>query len=155
MTASIARERPDSPDARALIAELDAELEVLYARENRHGFSVEQLIADGVAFFVARDDGTPVACGGVKIYSGDYGEIKRMFVRPGFRGRGLSRLMLEHLVKHVRDEGLAVVRLETGIHQAAAIRLYESSGFARRAAFGEYVDDAVSLFYERGVDADS
>jgi len=149
MTLTIARDRPDGADARALIAELDAELEPLYATESRHGYSVEKLIAEDVAFFVARENGVPVACGGVKLYPADYAEIKRMFVRPASRGRGISRRMLEHLMAHAQAEGLQRVRLETGIHQTAAIRLYESAGFRRCKAFGAYVEDPVSLFYER------
>jgi hypothetical protein len=54
MPASITPERPDTPDARALIAELDAHLEPIYARESRHGYSVEKLLAEGVAFVVIR-----------------------------------------------------------------------------------------------------
>ena len=58
-----------------------------------------------------------------------YGEIKRMFVRPAFRGTGLGRRVLEHLSAHARDRGVTLLRLETGIHQHAAIRLYERAGF--------------------------
>lgn len=154
MSMLISPERPDAPAARALIAELDAELEGLYPRESRHGFSVAQLIAQDVHFFVARDEGRPVACGGIKLYAPEYAEVKRMFVRPPYRGRSFSRAMLDHLVAHARAHRLRLVRLETGIHQTAAIRLYESSGFERRAAFGEYVEDPLSLFYEKRLDAD-
>jgi GNAT superfamily N-acetyltransferase len=155
MAAIISRERPDTVDAAALIAELDAELALVYATENRHGFSVERLLAEDVAFFVARENGVPVACGGVKVHPEAYAEIKRMFVRPAWRGRGLSRFVLEHLVSHARARGIAVVRLETGIHQSTAIRLYESSGFAPTTAFGEYVGDGISLFYEKRFGSES
>ena len=53
MPAIITPERPDTPDARALIAELEAYLEPLYPSESRHGYSVEKLIAEGVAFFLS------------------------------------------------------------------------------------------------------
>ena len=53
----ITPERPDTTDARALIAELEAQLEPLYPSESRHGYAVEKLIAQGVAFFVIRHDG--------------------------------------------------------------------------------------------------
>ena len=85
----------------------------------------------------------------------EYAEIKRMYVRPAFRGRGLGRLMLEHLVAHARAQGLSVVRLETGIHQREAIALYESSGFRRIGPFGPYTDDPVSRCYEKTIAADS
>ena len=149
MTASIALESPASADGRLLIGELDAEIEPLYARESRHGYSVDKLLAENVDFFVLREDGVPAGCGGVKRVDGEYAELKRMFVRRPFRGRGLSRLLLDHLTGFARDHGFALLRLETGIHQKAAIALYESAGFARIPPFGNYFDDPVSLCYEK------
>lgn len=149
MVAAITSEHPASSDATALIAELDAHLEPLYARESRHGFSVQKLIADGVAFFVIRDDGVPAGCGDIKLFGTEYGEIKRMYVRPEFRGLGFGKLMLDHLATHARSHGVDVLRLETGIHQHAAIRLYEQAGFQRIPLFCDYRDDPVSLCYEK------
>ncbi len=59
MAITLAEERPDTADARVLIAELDAHLESLYPSESRHGYAVEKLLAEGVAFFLVRDDGIP------------------------------------------------------------------------------------------------
>jgi ribosomal protein S18 acetylase RimI-like enzyme len=148
MSVVIAEERPDSPDAVALIGELDDHLGALYAVESRHGFSVEKLLRDGVNFFVARDGGRPAGCGGVLLVGREYAEVKRMYVRPAFRGRRLGRLMLDHLVEHARQHGLTVIRLETGIHQREAIALYEARGFRKIPPFGPYRDDPVSLCYE-------
>jgi ribosomal protein S18 acetylase RimI-like enzyme len=155
MHIAITEERPDTPDAQALIEELEAPLATLYPRESRHGFSVEKLLRERVAFFVSRDDGQAAGCGGVMIVGSDYAEIKRMYVRPAFRGRRLGRLMLEHLVAHARAHGLGVVRLETGIHQREAIALYESGGFRRIGPFGPYTDDPLSQCYEKTIAADS
>ncbi len=149
MAIVIAREDPASPDATALIAELDAHLRPLYPRESQHGFSVEKLIADGVAFFVIRADGAPAGCGGIKLFGTEYGEIKRMFVRPAYRGRALGKLMLDHLAAYAKEHGVGTVRLETGIHQHAAIRLYEREGFARIPPFPPYREDPVSRCYEK------
>jgi len=149
LAAVIAQEHPASTDATALIAELDALLEPLYARQSRHGFSVEKLLADGVAFFVIRDDGQPAGCGGIKLFGKDFGEIKRMYVRPAFRGRGFGKLMLDYLADFALSNGVNILRLETGIHQHAAITLYEQAGFARIPPFGDYTDDPVSLCYEK------
>jgi len=148
---SITLEHPASPDAADLIAELDAHLEPLYPTESRHGFSVDRLVADSVAFFVVREDGAAAACGGVKLFGVEYGEIKRMYVRPRFRGLGLARLMLDHLAEYARSRGVALLRLETGVHQRDAIRLYERAGFRRIPHFGEYADDPLSLFYEKSL----
>jgi putative acetyltransferase len=148
MPATIAQERPDSPDARALIEELEDVLGALYAPESRHGLSVDKLLREGVAFFVTRQAGEPAGCGGVQLFGGDYGEVKRMYVRPRFRGQGLARLMLDTLAAYTRQHGLPRLRLETGIHQVEAIRLYERYGFQRIPPFGPYFDDPVSRCYE-------
>jgi GNAT superfamily N-acetyltransferase len=132
-----------------LIEELETYLTPLYPAESRHGFSVEKLIREGVAFFVTRCDGAPAGCGGIKLYGSDYGEIKRMFVRPQYRGLGLGKLMLDHLVEYGRQHGMKVIRLETGIHQLEAMGLYEQAGFRRRPPFGEYREDPLSVFFEK------
>lgn len=149
MTVTIAPESPDTADARALIAELEAELTPQYPDESRHGYSVEKLIAEGVAFFLVRKDGVPAGCGGVHLVDGAYGELKRMYVRPRFRGIGLATLILERLSDHARREGIRVLRLETGIHQRAAIDFYERMGFRSIPPFGAYRDDPLSRFYEK------
>jgi ribosomal protein S18 acetylase RimI-like enzyme len=153
VTPVIAQEHPGAPEARALIAELDAHLDPLYPSASRHGFSVDKLITDSVVFFVIRVDGMAAGCGGIKLFGADYGEIKRMYVRPQFRGRGLARLLLEHLAAYARNKHVAILRLETGIHQHAAIGLYERMGFERIRPFGEYRDDPVSRCYEKRLES--
>ncbi len=152
MSITITAERPDTPDALALIAELEATLAPIYPSASRHGYSVEKLIAQGVAFFVLRYAGEPAGCGGVQLFGAEYGELKRMFVRPQFRGRGLARAMLDHLAGHARAHGVALLRLETGVHQHAALRLYEGMGFQRIGPFGPYRDDPLSVCMERRID---
>ena len=149
MSAIITRERPDTPDAISLITELEAHLEHLYPRESRHGFSVDKLLADDVAFFLLRADATPAGCGGIQLVGSEYGEIKRMYVRPQFRGTGFGKLMLDHLAEYARSHGITLLRLETGIHQREAIGLYERMGFCRIPPFGPYTDDPLSRCYEK------
>ena len=148
---SIVEERPDSPDAQTLIEELESHLASLYPSESRHGYSVDKLLREGVAFFIVREDGVPVGCGGVQLYGTDYGELKRMYVRPQFRGRGLGKTVLNHLTDYARERGVGILRLETGIYQKEAIALYESSGFRRVPPFGEYKEDPLSVFYEKRI----
>jgi GNAT superfamily N-acetyltransferase len=151
MSAIITREHPASADAVVLISELEAHLEPLYPIQSRHGYSVAKLMAQQVAFFVLRDDSTPAGCGGIQLFGTEYGELKRMYVRPKFRGRGFGELLLDHLTDHARARGVGLLRLETGIHQAAAIRLYERMGFQRIPPFGDYVLDPLGLFYEKRI----
>ena len=151
MSAIITPERPDSADAIVLISELEAHLDPLYPAKSRHGYSVEKLIAEAVAFFVLRANDTPAGCGGVQLFGTAYGELKRMYVRPQFRGLGFGKLLLDHLADHAQGHGVGLLRLETGIHQAAAIRLYEQMGFQRIPPFGPYFEDPLSLCYEKRI----
>jgi putative acetyltransferase len=161
MPATIVLERPDTPDAKSLVLELETHLEQFYPPESRHGLSVERLIQEQVAFFVVRDDDTPAGCGGVKLFGAErsgqhstdqpYAEVKRMYVRPQFRGRGLGKLILDCLADHARQQGIRILRLETGIYQTEAIYLYERYGFRRIPPFGNYTDDPVSLCYEMSI----
>jgi putative acetyltransferase len=149
MSAVITPERPDTPDAVALIEELETHLASRYPAESRHGFSVEKLLREEVAFFLLRDAGIPAACGGIKLFGTDYGELKRMYVRPALRGRGYGKRMLDHLADHARQHGVSLLRLETGIHQREAIGLYECWGFQRIPPFPPYREDPLSRCYEK------
>lgn len=142
-------ERPDTPASRLLIEELDALLAPNYPPESRHGYSIEKLLREDVAFFVVYVDGAPAACGGVQLFRGEYAELKRMYVRPQYRGNGLGKHLVEHLSRHAADQGIDVIRLETGIWQVEAIGLYARMGFERIPPFGPYRLDPVSLCMER------
>ena len=149
-TLIITQERPDSSDAIQLIEELQTHLnKERYPAESRHGYSVDKLLREGVAFFVTRYDEIPAGCGGIKLFGGNYGEVKRMYVRPQYRGLGLGKLMLDHLAQYARERQISTLRLETGIYQTEAIKLYERYGFERRGPFGEYKDDPLSIYFEK------
>lgn len=151
MPTIITSERPDTAHAITLIEELEAHLSPMYPSESRHGYSVAKLIAQGVAFFLIRHDGVPAGCGGIQLYGVEYGELKRMYVRPQFRGMGFAKLMLDHLAEYARRQGVSLLRLETGIHQHEAIGLYERAGFRSIPPFGEYKEDPLSRFYEKHI----
>jgi putative acetyltransferase len=112
---TITQECPDSPDAVKLIYELDKYLTPLYLPESQHGLDVQELIREKVAFFILRVDGKAAGCGGVKIVSDKYAEIKRLYVQPGFQGRGFGKLILTHLEDYADRQGTEVIRLETGV----------------------------------------
>jgi ribosomal protein S18 acetylase RimI-like enzyme len=100
---------------------------------------------------VLRVDGAPAGCGGIKLFGLEYGELKRMYVRPDFRGRQYGELLVDRLAEHARANGVTLLRLETGIHQQAAIRLYERLGFRRIPPFAPYTDDPLSRCYEKSL----
>ena len=149
---TIVAERPDSVDAKQLILELEAYLAPQYPDESRHGYSVDKLLNEGVAFFVIRQHGEAAGCGGVQLYDSHYGELKRMYVRSRFRGLGLAQQLLDHLAAYAIQNGVSRLRLETGIHQTEAIGLYEQWSFDRIGPFGEYKADPLSLFYDKRID---
>jgi putative acetyltransferase len=141
---------PDTANAVALIGELDAYLNQLpYTPDSRHAFSVDKLIREGVVFFIATLDGDLAGCGGIKLFGTEYAEVKRMFVRPVHRGKGLGKAILNHLASYVDAQQIKLLRLETGIYQAEAIGLYEAWGFKRRSPFGEYKEHPLSLYFEK------
>lgn len=152
MATTITLERADTPDARTLIAELDALLEPLYPPDNRFGYSVDKIIKQGVHFFVVRVDDVPAGCGGIQFVENEFGELKRMYIRPQFRGMGLAKQLLNHLQDKARAHNVALLRLETGIHQTDAIAMYEKFGFYRIAPFGVYTDDPSSRCYEKKIE---
>lgn len=149
MEVAIARESPDTPDARRLIDELENYIGPMYPRESQHGYTVEMLIEEGVDFHVVRVGGEAIGCGGVQVHGSEYAELKRMWIRPEHRGRGLAKLLVERLAEAAAGAGAPVLRLETGIHQYEAIALYERMGFVEIPAFPPYQPDPLSVFYER------
>ena len=155
MSLTIERVEAATDDARALLAELDAELNAEYPSENRHGLSVARLFQPHVAFFIARLDGLAAGCAGVAFEDG-FAEVKRMYVRPTARGRGVAAALLARLEAEARSRGVTQLVLETGDAQRAALRFYERSGFTRRTAFGPYAampPKAVmrSVFFEKPI----
>jgi putative acetyltransferase len=152
MTVTITQEQPDSPEAITLITELSGYLEPLYPRGKQFGYSSDRLIKEGVAFFITRVDGLPAGCGGVK-FCPRWGELKRMYVRPQFRGTGLGKLMLEHLEVFARQRGTTLLRLETGIYQPEAMGLYERMGYRPTGCFEPYDASTATLsrFYEKRI----
>lgn len=135
-----------------LLTELEEYLGLLYPQWDQSGLRPDSLVRENVAFFVMRVDGTPAGCAGVKLYL-EFGELKRMYVRPRFRGAGLGKLMLEHLETYLRNRGAAVLRLETGIYQPEAMGLYERMGYRPIPPFPPYDESttALSRFYEKHI----
>jgi len=138
---------PLCPEARELIAALDAELSGHYDEENNFPLAPEELVDDRIDFFMAETfDGEKVGTIALRRYK-DYAEIKRMFVAPSARGKGAARALLKAAHESARQHGFKTVRLETGSYQDAAIALYESAGYQRRGAFGDYPPESDQNIY--------
>ena len=79
-----------------------------------------------------------VGCGAFRPYTESIAEIKRMYVRPEFRGRQIGALVLTELETWARELGYAEYVLETGRRQPAAIRLYENCGYSLIPNYDQY-----------------
>jgi len=141
------------PVARQLIDDLCAELSQRYGTPPSP-FSPADAMAPRTAFVVARQGAQPVGCGALRRIDETSAEIKRMYVAPAVRRGGLARRILLELERQAATFGYRIVRLETGIHQPEAVSLYESCGYHRIAAFGQYVGSPISVCYEKSLPGD-
>jgi GNAT superfamily N-acetyltransferase len=141
------------PDAVRLITRLSAELAWMYDYEDDGigDFRPEDVAGPRSGFFVARMGGEAIGCGAFRPLNGEVAEVKRMYVEPAFRGRGISRRILAELESAARRAGYKTVRLETGTRQPEALRLYETSGYRRIENYGFYKDDPRSVCFEKAL----
>ena len=147
----ITLESVDQPEIIALIDALDAYQGALYPPESNYHLSVEALKAPNVLFAVARDgERAALGCGAIVLLDG-YGELKRMFVPPQHRGRGIAKAIMTHLEAHAAQRNCPLLRLETGIHQPEAHGLYARAGYVRRGPYGDYPNDPLSVFMEKRI----
>ena len=142
-------EHPDQPDVIGLLQARDEYSATLYPPESNHALDLAGLLAPAVTFLVARRDGVAVACGAVVRGSPNEGEIKSMWVEPGHRGRGVGRAMLAAVERTAQAQGVAILRLETGIRQPEALRMYRAAGYRETGPFGAYRPDPLSVFMEK------
>jgi putative acetyltransferase len=143
----------DEPAVRELIDELDAELHDLYPEA---GAVHDRLDADEVSagcgvLLAAVDEttGDLLGCGAVRLREPGIVEIKRMYVRPHARGRGIGRALLDALEAEAEALFADRVVLETGARQLEAVELYRRAGYVEIERFGEYSDSPLSLCMAR------
>ena len=146
----------DHSDAVALIAEVQQEYVVRYSEPDGTLVDSAEFALPRGLFLVAYVDGTPAACGGWRAHETAV-ELKRMYVAPAFRGRGLARAVLAELERTAVEAGYRRVILETGQPQPETIALYKSSGYEPVPSFGYYAEapEAVHLGKVVGVERPS
>lgn len=134
-----------------LSQELNAELDALYETPGVTGdFHPTDFTVPRSAFVIAWIDGEVVGCGALRpLVDAHDGEVKRMYVRPAFRGRGIARHLLEHLQTLARAFQYDYLRLETGTLQREAITLYEHNGFYAIPNYGASAEDEWTVYYEK------
>src|SRR5262245_33404662 len=128
---TFAAEPADRDPGRALVLAMEAEIVDIYRdREVRpHNPVLDELAAPGGALIVARVGGEAVGCAGLKRWSDEVAEIKRVYVEPAHRGRGIGRPLIAAIEEEARRLGYRRVRLDTGHEQPEARHIYETSGY--------------------------
>lgn len=141
----------DDPDVVRLVAEVQQEYVVRYGGEDEAAVDLAEFGPPLGRFFVGLLDAVASVTGGWRRTGDGAAEIKRMYVVPPARGRGLARRMLAELEASAVAAGAVRVVLNTGDQQPEAIGLYESSGYHRIGGFGHYADTPGALFYGKTV----
>ncbi|MGH9094914.1 MAG: GNAT family N-acetyltransferase [Acidimicrobiales bacterium] len=138
---------PTETPAADLLAEMQAEMRALYAIEGPVigvPLEPEELGPPGGAYLVGWVGDQVAAGGGVRLITSQVAEIKRMYVRPGFRVHGLGRALLGALEREAVRLGADTVRLDTGSKQPHAQSLYERSGYR---PIGNWNDNAHAAYW--------
>jgi GNAT superfamily N-acetyltransferase len=144
--AEVRRIAGTEPVARELVTAMFAEVGAIYGPglERAPTAHPEELSPPTGGFVVLTEDGRAVAGGGVKRLGDGACELKRMYVAPDARGRGLGRELLAALEALARDLGYTVARLDTGAKQPRARRMYERAGYV---AVPDYNGNPLAAFW--------
>lgn len=150
---TIAQEHPVQDDLKLLHERHTADMHADTPPESIHMLPADALAAPGIWFYVMRDGGRPVGMGAFKRIDGTHAEVKSMHILAEERGRGLARVMVEHLIKEAKAQGFERLSLETGVQPTfvAARALYERVGFETCGPFEGYWDDPNSVFMTRAI----
>lgn len=140
-------EDPDTAEIAGLLQERDESFDALYASVPRVPNPIDVRRPD-IVFFAARVSGVIAGCGALVVHKG-YGELKRFYVRPPFRGHGLGRRLLRAVEAEAVWRQCPALRLETGTLQPQAIEMYRSGGYVTRSPFGQYAKNPLSVFMEK------
>ncbi len=142
------RTNSDNPDFRELVMALDADLRNRDGEE--HDFYAQFNKIDKIKeVIVAYDDETPVGCGAIKAYAPGTMEVKRMFVTPGCRGKGVASVILKNLEAWAVELNASKCVLETGKRQPEAIRLYTKNAYHLIPNYGQYENVENSVCFEK------
>jgi len=121
--------------------------------ESVHALDIDGLRHPSITFWSAWIGGELAGIAALKSIDSERGELKSMRVDDRFRGSGVGRALLRHLIAEARRRGMTSLWLETGSPDdfVPAQRLYESEGFTRCGPFDGYTDDPFSVFMTRAL----
>ena len=147
------RTNSENKDFQKLVAALDTDLKIRDGEE--HGFYSQFNKIDKIKYvIVAYEHEMPVGCGAIKEFSADSMEVKRMYVPPELRGKGIASIVLSELEKWAKELGCKRCLLETGKRQPEAIRLYTKNGYNIIPNFGQYENVENSVCFEKELGED-
>lgn len=145
---NLIRTDSNNPDFICLVQLLDADLAVRDG--NEHAFYSQYNKIDKIKQVVLAYDGPdPVGCGAIKPYDEHSMEVKRMFTKEGYRGRGIAGDVLKELEAWAAELTYQKCLLETGTRQPEAIHLYEKAGYLRIENYGQYAGVVNSVCFEK------
>ena len=142
----IIRTVSNNSDFQFLVSLLDHFQQILDGDE--HSFYAQFNKIDTLSeVLVAYIEGIPVASGALRRYNNSTVEIKRMFVKPEYRGRGVAMLILKELESWAKELNFSTCILETGKKQIEAISLYKKTGYLQITSYGQYknVENSVCM----------
>jgi GNAT superfamily N-acetyltransferase len=137
----------DDPTVQMLVRAMAEDLAPLYGPRDYPAQDPAKWTAPDGTMLIVTVNGEPVGCGGLVRHGEKTAEVKRMFVQPGYRGRGIARRLLEALVQEAELLGYDELVLETGTRQLAAQALYRAEGFHVIACWPPHDADATSVCY--------
>jgi len=148
MSYKIKKASSASPEVKSLSDELHKDLEAIYGNGIIEDFLDEN--ERMLIFYVAYDEKVnAIACGALKHFDDSTAEIKRMYVRPKFRGRSLSKLILIQLEDYAKELNYQRLVLETGLKQPEAMNLYNKFGYKPLKCYGRHSTDPDSRCFEK------
>lgn len=148
---AILRDSPLAPDVLPLLQRHVDLMRASSPPESVHALDPAELAGPSVLFFTLREDAAVLGMAAIKAITPSHAEIKSMHVVAEARGRGLARVLLDHLLAEAMKAGFDRLSLETGVEPvfAPARALYGAAGFAVCPPFEGYVEDANSVFMTR------
>lgn len=144
----VIRTSSNNPDFAKLIAELNKDLWSMNYT-NQGEYDKHNIIENLPTVVIAYDNEIPVACGCFKKFDNVSAEVKRMYVAPASRGKGISKMILNELEKWAKEESYSKTILETGTAQIEAIGLYKNSGYTITENYGPYIGMTDSICMEK------
>ncbi|MCU0424678.1 MAG: GNAT family N-acetyltransferase [Candidatus Kapabacteria bacterium] len=147
---SYIRTNSDNADFQALVQQLDQHLRAINGEEQAF-FTQFNATNQLRHVIVAYYEGIPVGCGAMKPYSETIGEIKRMFVREEYRGKGIAQGILAALEMYAKETGCTSCVLETSRHLVSAINLYKNSGYEQIPNYGQYEGVEMSICFQKNL----